>query len=97
VRAQSASSPEGLGALADWGEGPLSEAGGMTPSGAAEQPGRARPAWPRAQPASSPEGLGALADWGEGPLSEAGGMTPSGAAEQPGRARPAWPRGMEGR
>jgi len=47
-RAQPAPSPDDLGALADWGEGPLFEACGMTPSGAAEQPAcRARPAWPR--------------------------------------------------
>jgi Family of unknown function (DUF6214) len=48
VRARPAPSPDDLGALADWIEGPLFEACGMTPSGAAEQPaGRARPAWPR--------------------------------------------------
>jgi hypothetical protein len=48
ARARPAPSPDDLGALADWIEGPLFEACGMTPSGAAEQPaGRARPAWPR--------------------------------------------------
>ncbi|MDQ0912716.1 hypothetical protein QFZ22_008701 [Streptomyces canus] len=48
VRAQPALSLEDLGALADWIEGPLFEACGVTPSGTAEQMGsRARPAWPR--------------------------------------------------
>lgn len=48
VRAQAALSLEDLGALADRIEGPLFEACGVAPSGAAEQlVSRARPAWPR--------------------------------------------------
>ncbi|WP_329225269.1 DUF6214 family protein [Streptomyces canus] len=48
VRAQPALSLEDLGALADWIEGPLLEACGLAPPGAAEQlAGRARPGWPR--------------------------------------------------
>ncbi|MBW8820441.1 MULTISPECIES: DUF6214 family protein [unclassified Streptomyces] len=47
VRAQPALSLEDLGDLADWIEGPLFEACGVTPSGAAERlVSHARPAWP---------------------------------------------------
>ncbi|MFJ9152453.1 DUF6214 family protein [Streptomyces sp. NPDC102270] len=46
VRAQPALSLEDLGALGDWIEGPLFEACGVAPPGAASG-SRARPAWPR--------------------------------------------------
>ncbi|MFK4104919.1 DUF6214 family protein [Streptomyces sp. NPDC019531] len=51
VRAMPALSLDDLGALADWIEGPLSEACGMAPESETEAEGtgarRARPAWPR--------------------------------------------------